>query len=128
VLVDKDAAWFNANGHEVSDEEWNAGWTRAVALLLNGCTLQVSDEDGDWIIDDSFLILINAADQGVEFKLPRSPRGKPWRQVVDTENIEDPFVVRPTDGSVIVGGRALKLLTDGEHTETGPVHLPSPRA
>ena len=80
MRVEKDAAWFNPDGNEVSDEAWNAGWTAAIALLLNGCTLQVSDEDGKWVIDDSFLLLMNAADQGVEFTLPRrravSPGGR----------------------------------------------------
>jgi len=114
VLFEKDAAWFNPDGNEVSDEEWNTGWTRAIALLLNGCTLQASDEDGKWIVDDSFLLLINAADEGVEFELPSSPRGKAWRQVVDTENIADPFAESPVGASVIVGGRALKLLSDAE--------------
>ena len=114
VIVEKDAIWFNPDGNEVSDAAWNAQWTRAIALLLNGCTLQVSDEDGNWIIDDSFLLLVNAADQGVEFTLPRSPRFKPWNQIVDTENIDEPFKVVPMNGTVIVGGRALKLLSDGE--------------
>jgi len=113
VLVEKDADWFNPDGNEVSDEAWNAEWTRAVALLLNGCTLQVTDEDGNWIVDDSFLMLINAADQGVEFTLPPSPRGKPWRQIMNTENIDNPFVVKNVGEKVIVGGRALKLLSDG---------------
>src|ERR1700722_1826983 len=113
VLLEKDAAWFNPDGNEVSDEEWNASWTRAIALMLNGCTLQVSDEDGEWIIDDSFLLLINAADQGVEFKLPSTPRGKRWRQVVDTENIDDPFAESAINETIIVGGRSLKLLSDG---------------
>jgi len=113
VLVEKDADWFDPNGNEVSDEAWNAGWTRAVALLLNGCTLQVSDEEGNWIIDDSFLLLVNAAHEGVEFTLPSSPRGKPWRQIMNTENIDNPFLVKDVDAKVIVGGRALKLLSDG---------------
>ena len=113
VLVEKDAEWFNPNGNEVTDEEWNAGWTKAIALVLNGCTLQTSDEDGDWIVDDSFLLLINAADQGVEFTLPSSPRGKPWRQIMNTENIDNPFTMKDVDAKVIVGGRALKLLSDG---------------
>ena len=115
VLLEKDAAWFNLDGHEVSDQAWNTEWSRAIALLLNGCTLQATDEDGEWIIDDSFLLLVNAADQGVEFNLPGSPRGKPWRQIIDTEHIDDPFAVRPVDGSMIVGGRALKLLSDGSN-------------
>jgi isoamylase len=113
VLIEKDAAWFNPDGNEISDEDWNAGWTRAVALLLNGCTLQVSDEDGNGIVDESFLVLINAADEGVEFKLPGTPRGRPWRQVMDTENLDDPFTEGPAGDSVIVGGRTLKLLSDG---------------
>jgi isoamylase len=113
VLVEKDADWFNANGKEVSDEEWNAGWTRAIALLLNGCTLQITDENGEGVVDDSFLLLINAADQGVEFTLPSSPRGKPWRQILNTENIDDPFAERDIEPTMIVGGRALKLLSDG---------------
>jgi isoamylase len=57
--------------------------------------------------------LINAADQGVEFTLPSSPRGKPWRQILNTENIDDPFAERDIEQKVIVGGRALKLLSDG---------------
>jgi glycogen operon protein len=113
VLVEKDAVWFNPDGNEVSDEAWNAEWSRAIALLLNGCTLQVSDEDGNPVIDDSFLLLVNAADQGVEFTMPQSPRGKLWRQIVDTEDIDDPFRPASVGASVIVGGRALKLLSDG---------------
>jgi isoamylase len=115
VLIEKDAAWFNPDGNEISDEDWNAGWTRAIALLLNGCALKVSDEEGKWIIDESFLLLINAADEGVEFKLPPTPRGRPWGQVMDTENLDDPFGEGPAGDTVIVGGRALKLLSDGAH-------------
>ncbi len=112
VRVVKDIAWFNPDGNEVSDEAWNAEWSRAIALLLNGQTLQVTDDDGQWIIDDSFLILVNAAHEGVEFSLPLSPSGRSWCQVVDTENIADPFVKTPVGEKVILGGRSLKLLSD----------------
>ena len=56
-------------------------WSRAIALLLNGQTLQVSNEDGEWIVDDSFLLLVNAAHEGVEFTLPASPSSRPWIQL-----------------------------------------------
>jgi glycogen operon protein len=112
VGVIRDATWFNSDGNEVSDEAWSAGWTRAVGLLLNGKTLQVSDENGEWVIDASFLLLVNAADQGVEFVLPPSPAGKPWCAVLNTENIDDPFVKSPVGEKVIVGGRSLNLLSD----------------
>lgn len=113
VRLDKDASWFHPDGNEVSDEAWNAEWSRAIALLLNGRTLQVSDENGAWVIDDSFLLLVNAAHEGVELTLPESPSKKTWSQVVDTENIEEPFAKIPVNGKLILGGRSLKLLSDG---------------
>jgi isoamylase len=112
VRVVKDIAWFNPDGNEVSDEEWNEGWIRAVALLLNGQTLRVTGENGESVIDHSFLLLVNAADQGVEFSLPPSPTGNQWVQIADTENIEDPFAQAVMAETVIVGGRALKLFND----------------
>ena len=112
VRVIRDVAWFNPDGNEVSDEAWNAEWSRAIALLLNGQTLQVSNDDGEWIVDDSFLLLVNAAHEGVEFKLPESPSARPWIQLLDTENIDDPFAEVAANGSIILGGRSLKLLSD----------------
>jgi len=117
VRVVKDVAWFNPDGNEVSDEAWNSPWSRAIALLLNGKTLQVTDEDGNWVVDDSFLLLVNAADGGVEFTLPPSPSGNPWCQVVDTENIDNPFSELAPEEKIIVGGRALKLFSD--HSSVG---------
>ncbi len=115
VRVIKDVAWFNTDGNEVSDEAWNSGWSRAIALMLNGQTLQVSNEDGEWVIDDSFLILVNASDGGVEFVIPASPCGKPWCQILDTENIDDPFIDTMVGETIILGGRSVKLLSDQAH-------------
>ena len=83
-----------------------------MALLLNGKTLQVTDENGDWVVDDSFLVLVNAAHEGVEFTLPSSPSGNPWTQLIDTENIENPFGKNLTGQNIILGGRSFKLLSD----------------
>jgi isoamylase len=112
VKVIKDIAWCGPDGDEVSDEEWNAGWVRAISLLLNGQTLQVTGENGEPVIDHSFLLLVNAAHQGVEFTLPPSPTGNPWVQILNTENIDDPFAQMAVAEKLIVGGRGLKLLHD----------------
>ena len=96
----------------MSDEAWNSEWSRAIALLLNGQTLQVTNEDGEWVIDDSFLLLVNAAHEGVEFNMPASPTGNPWLQIVDTEDIKDPFAQVVAGEKMIVGGRALKIFND----------------
>jgi isoamylase len=111
ILV-KDIAWFNSDGSQVSDENWNSVWSRSIALLLNGQTLEITDEEGKAIMDDNFLLIVNASPEGVEFKLPISPSSHTWTLVMDTENIEDPFVEIELEGSIITGGRSFKLLSD----------------
>jgi isoamylase len=110
--VIQDIAWYNPDGNQVGDEVWNAGWNRSIGLLLNGQTLQVTNEEGKPVIDDSFLILVNASHEGVEFTLPPPLVGSNWNQVIDTENIDEPFAKVVVDAKVIVGGRSLKLLSD----------------
>ncbi len=118
----RDIAWYNTNGEEFSEENWNADWNRSLAVMLNGKTLGYPDEEGKPIVDDSFLILINAYHEGVEFTLPAPPNGEPWRFVMRTENIDDPFSVEQLGEKVIVGGRSLVLLSDGriDLKETSP--------
>ena len=108
----KDIAWYNTDGNEFSDEAWGTAWNRALAVMLNGKTLAITDEDGHPIYDDSFLIMVNAAHEGVEFVLPTAPAGTAWIQVVDTENGKDPFAkVQPRE-KVILGGRSLRIFRE----------------
>ena len=112
--VVRDIAWYNTDGGELSEESWTTAWNRSLALMLNGKTLAITDEDGGPIVDDSFLILVNAAPEGVEFTLPEPPAASPWTQVLNTENIEDPFVAETLGEKVIVGGRSMRIFCDGK--------------
>ncbi len=108
-----DVAWYNPDGKQFGDEDWGQPWNKSLGLLLNGKTLDVADEEGNRVEDDTFLILINAAQDGVEFMLPPPLNGSPWKLVMKTENIEDPFAVGQLDKQIIVGGRSMVLLSDG---------------
>lgn len=110
--VVRDIAWYNPDGEEMPEEAWTSEWTRAMALMLNGKTLQQSDAEGNPLIDDSFLILVNASHEGVEFTLPEVPNGSPWRQVIDTENVDNPFEEATVGEKIIVGGRSMKVFSD----------------
>ena len=110
--VVRDIAWYNTDGNELADEAWTTDWNRSLALMLNGKTLAITDEDGDPIVDDCFLILVNAAAEGVEFKLPEHPASLPWTQVLNTENIDDPFATEEIGEKVIIGGRAIRVFRD----------------
>jgi isoamylase len=110
----RDIAWYGSDGNEMPESAWNADWTRSMGLMLNGKTLHASDDNGDPLTDDSFLILVNAFHEGVDFTLPTVPNGSPWHQVIDTENIEDPFFSVQVSEKVIVGGRSMKIFSDSK--------------
>jgi isoamylase len=113
--VERDIAWYTADGSEMPDDAWNANWARSIGILLNGNTLQVADDEGHPVKDSSFLILINASYEGVEFTLPPQPHGAPWREVLDTEDINDPFSAETTNIiSKIVGGRSITVFSDAK--------------
>jgi isoamylase len=114
-----DVAWLNADGNHVSDAVWHTDWNRAVGVLLNGQTLEVTDEKGQPVIDNSFLLIVNAAQDGVEFTLPPCISGAGWRQIISTENVDDPFAEKEPDGKVIVGGRSLLLFMDKDPVRKG---------
>jgi glycogen operon protein len=109
----RDIAWYGTDGNELSDQAWEEEWNKSIGLLLNGKTLGVMDDDGQPVEDDTFLFLINASDQGVEYVIPDSPNKLPWRQVINTENIDDPFGEAKVDAKVILGGRSLRIYCDG---------------
>ena len=65
-----DIAWLRPDGQQMSDEDWNAGYARTIAIFLNGQGIPDRDELGERIVDDSFLLLVNAHHQQMTFTLP----------------------------------------------------------
>lgn len=110
--VKHDIAWYGADGKELSDASWSSGWIRSLALFLNGTTLDITDEEGRLIVDESFLILINAAADGVEFTIPPSPAETGWTQVLNTEDGDQPFQATKVSSTLILGGRTVRVLSD----------------
>jgi glycogen operon protein len=78
-----DIGWFKPDGHEMTDEDWTAGFARAVGLFVNGDAIPGRDPRGQRIVDDSFLILFNAGHEDIDWTLP-SGWGTRWELVLDT--------------------------------------------
>jgi isoamylase len=111
--VVRDIAWYGADGHEMTEDEWNSHWIRSLGLMFNGETLNVVDDVmGRPVIDDSFLILINAYHEGVEFSIPKAPHDRGWISVLDTADEVDPFKEEEINDSRILTGRSLMLLKE----------------
>ena len=80
----KDLAWFRPDGKEMTDEDWNAGYSKSLSLRLAGDAIAETDQKGRPIVDDTLLILLNAHHTPLAFTLPAHKRGIRWHAVLDT--------------------------------------------
>jgi isoamylase len=78
-----DITWLTPDGREMSDEEWSADWARALAFRLGGDALGDTDPEGRLVVDDDFLVLLNADGRPVMFTLPGDP-ARDWHVRLDT--------------------------------------------
>ena len=95
----KDVAWLAPEGHEMTDDAWNADFVRSLGMLLNGSAIEEVDERGDPILGDTLLVLLNAHSDEVPFTLPPLDDDHQWRRVVDT------YEPHSSDRSFRSGGR-----------------------
>jgi isoamylase len=91
-----DIAWLRPDGQHMTDADWTSGH-RVLAIYLNGKGIPDHDDLGERIVDDSFLLLVNAHDQQMTFTLPGKSFGRSWEVATDSA---DPLLVR-------AGGRQL---------------------
>ncbi len=80
----KDLSWFRPDGKEMTDEDWNKGYVRCLGLRLSGDALEETDSKGRPLLDDTFLLLLNAHHEPLPFTLPAHRRGVRWQPVLDT--------------------------------------------
>ena len=73
----------------MTEEEWNQPWARSTMVFYNGDAIREPDANGRRILDDDFLLLLNAAPEPVDFTLPDTKYGHIWHTVVDTAGDDD---------------------------------------
>ncbi|WP_062345357.1 glycogen debranching protein GlgX [Herbidospora yilanensis] len=78
-----DIAWLTPSGTEMTDQDWNNGYAKALAVFLNGEAITEPDSRGRRIVDDSFLLLFNAHYEAIEFTIP-GDYGEMWETELDT--------------------------------------------
>lgn len=105
----KDLSWFDPSGQEMTDEAWNADFVRCLMVRFAGDAIDQVDERGHRIVDDTFLLLLNAHNAEQLFTLPQVDVGRNWRQVFDTGQESEPPHKTHADRYRLTG-RALALL------------------
>ena len=76
--------WFSPTGTEMMSADWSDGSALAIALYLNGSDDPDRAADGTPMLDDDFLVLVNAWWEPLDFVLPAVRENAAWRLEVDT--------------------------------------------
>ena len=99
----EDVIWLSPKGTPMAQEDWNNPEVRALGMLLLGKRLAERDDHGVPVEDDDLLLLMNADEAAVEFKLPDSG----WQLLLDTagSGIADPYHLQPRTLALLVKPR-----------------------
>ena len=79
-----DIAWFRPDGQPMSEEDWQVGFVKSIAVFLNGDALRDLDDTGERLRDESFLLVFNAHHEALPYTMPPEAFGGEWSVVVDT--------------------------------------------
>jgi isoamylase len=115
----KDLTWFGPDGREMTDAAWEAASTRSLMVRVNGDGIEEVDARGERIVDDTFLLLLNASHQPVPFTLPPAPRRGRWERLLDTGEAHWDRRATPHGSHYRLRGRALAVLRAARRS-TGP--------
>ncbi len=80
----KDLMWLKTSGVEKTESDWENSENHSFALQLFGRGIDELDDQGNIIIDDTLLILINAKSENALFVLPSHGPSTNWERVFDT--------------------------------------------
>ena len=68
----------------MSDEDWDSGFGKSIAVYLNGQGIPDLDVRGQRVTDDSFVLCFNAHHEPIDFTLAAEEFGPAWLPVIDT--------------------------------------------
>lgn len=113
----------------MSARDWGTGWARSLGLRLSGRPAAPEEEGAPADPESDLLLLFTAHDQPVEFRLPRSERGRVWHLAADTARPEAEGAPWSEAAPYLLEGRSLALFaSDGalKADRAAPAGPPAP--
>jgi glycogen operon protein len=68
----------------MTDDDWAQGYVRCLGVRLAGDAMDEKDSKGRPLLDETFLLLLNAHHEPRPFTLPAHKTGVRWQPVFDT--------------------------------------------
>jgi isoamylase len=97
----KDITWVTPEGREMTHTDWTLPYARSLGFILGGESCAIDSLTGREEMDDTFLVMLNAYHETVDYILPPADSGLHWQVVVDTAAADA--------GTVLAAGEAFPL-------------------
>jgi isoamylase len=103
--------WFTPAGTPMNDGDWADPNALAIAIYLDGSDDPDRAGDGTLMVDDDFLVMVNAWWEPLGFALPPTRPGAEWRAEIDSHDPAAPegAAVRHAGDEVTVGPRSVAV-------------------
>ncbi|MGH3262941.1 MAG: glycogen debranching protein GlgX, partial [Trebonia sp.] len=106
--------WYNCTGEPVSDGQWADPAMHTIAVYLDGTDAPDEADDGTPLLDDDFLILVNAYWEDVTFTIPPVREyQQAWLAELDSHDPQINASTEPerhTGDQVIAHARSIRVL------------------
>ena len=103
--------WFTPAGTRMDDSDWADPSALAIAICLDGSDDPDRAEDGTLLLDDDFLVMVNAWWEPLGFVLPPTKPGARWLAEIDSHDPAAPAgtAARHEGDQVTVGPRSITV-------------------
>jgi len=117
----KDITWLAPSGEEMDEAGWDSGFVKCVGVRLAGDVIDEVDADGDKIVGETILILLNAHHEPIPFTLPVHQDDRHWERLVDTADpdAESSFHEGQKDPFNLQGRSLIVFRLRARHEEAG---------
>ncbi len=122
----RDVSWLTPTGEEMSQDNWHDANGRCLGVLLDGRAQPTGIRQRG--TDATLLLVLNAHDNGVSFRLPQVIGGSSWLRLVDT-NLppEEENALLSFGVDYVVTGRSLLLFELSRKLAPQSLLLPRPK-
>ena len=99
--------WFTPSGSEMTDADWADPGARCVTVYLDGVDAPDRDADGNDLLDDDLLLVVNGWWEPLDITVPTARPGATWQMVLDSAT---PAVTAASPGPPLTAGDTFTAL------------------
>jgi isoamylase len=102
--------WFTPKGTAMTESDWNFAGAHSASFYLDGHDAPDLAPDGTPLVDDDFLLLVNAWWEPLDFVVPPTEPGETWTPELDTYDLQLTPTTLTTGDHVLARPRSIVLL------------------